>query len=214
MQIKICGISEDTALEAAVSGGASHIGLVFYPRSPRHVTKDKAKALSKAAERRISRVGLFVDPDDRALEDVLKSVPLEMIQLHGGESAARVSEVRRLTGLPVMKACKIADQSDVEQAKPYFQVADIVLFDAKPPKDHPDALPGGNALSFDWTLIEGMGRHGPWALSGGLTPDNVLEAIAATGADFVDVSSGVEDAPGRKSPEKIAAFIAAAKKAG
>ncbi len=156
---------------------------------------------------RVRKVGLFVDEDDAAFEAVLSEVPLDMLQLHGGESPARVREIKDRFGLPAIKAIKLAAAADLAVAEDYFDSADWLLFDAKPPADMADALPGGNALAFDWALLAGRDWPLPWMLSGGLDSGNVAEAIAISGASSVDVSSGVEDGPGRKSPAKIAAFL-------
>lgn len=209
-QVKICGITTPEALEAAAVGGASHIGFVFYPRSPRHLDCAAAAQLAKSVPSDIKKVGVFVNPDEDELAKVAKDVPLDMIQLHGDESAQGVEQVRRSTGLPVIKAVAIAGPDDVARAHGFEQAADIVLLDAKVPvSEDDDALPGGMGLSFDWSLIAGETWSAQWALSGGLTPENVGEAIATTGAGFVDVSSGVEERPGLKSPALIAAFLKA-----
>lgn len=209
VEAKICGINSSAALEAALTGGARWIGLVFYPPSPRSLSSAEAAALAQAAEGRAIRTGLFVDPDDTLLESTLREVPLDLLQLHGKEAPERVREVRSRFGLPVMKAVPVAGPEDVEAADRWTGAADRILFDAKPPRDMKGALPGGNALSFDWKLLGGRSWSVPWMLSGGLTADNVAEAVRISGAAAVDVSSGVETRPGLKDPEKIAGFLRA-----
>ncbi|MDP5305742.1 phosphoribosylanthranilate isomerase [Paracoccus spongiarum] len=211
-QVKICGLSAPDHVAAAVDAGARYVGLVFFPKSPRAVTPDRAAALAGAVPPGIARVGLFVDPDDALLQAVLATVPLDLIQLHGHETPDRVAAVRALTGLPVMKAVGIASAADLPALTDYGLVADMLLVDAKPPRDA--VLPGGNGLAFDWRLLVGRRWLRPWLLAGGLTPQNVAEAIRLTGAQAVDVSSGVETAPGLKDPALIRDFVAAAARAG
>ena len=211
IEVKICGVNAPAALAAAVEGGADYVGFAFYPRSPRYVTPEAAHALATQVPPRVTKVGLAVDLDDAALAAILEAVPLDLWQLHGGESPARVAQIRGRFGLPVMKVIKIAEPADVAAAEPYLRVADRLLFDAKPPKEMTEALPGGNALAFDWQLLAGKTWPIPWMLSGGLEPANVAEAARISGARAVDVSSGVEDRPGLKNPDKIRAFLAAAK---
>jgi phosphoribosylanthranilate isomerase len=210
LSVKICGCNSRAAVAAAVAGGADYVGLVFYPPSPRAVRTDEAAQLSQLVPERMRKVGLFVDPDDELLARVTGSVKLNLVQLHGAETPDRVAAVRRLTGLPVMKAVKIAAAVDVDAAKPYVGVADLLLFDAKTPPAMTNALPGGNAVSFDWTLLAGRSWPLPWMLSGGLNEANIAEAVRISGARAVDVSSGVETAPGIKDPDKIRAFLATA----
>jgi len=204
---KICGINSAPALEAALTGGARFVGFVFYARSPRALDAEAAAALAARVPRGITRVGLFVDESNETLDAILRQVPLEMLQLHGRESPPRVTEIRRRFGRPVMKAVKVAAAADVETAGAYDGVADWLLFDAKAPAQMAGALPGGNALSFDWTLLAGQRWSRPWMLSGGLNVGNLAEAVRVTGAPVVDVSSGVEDRPGVKSLAKIEAFL-------
>ncbi|MDT8342991.1 MAG: phosphoribosylanthranilate isomerase [Thermohalobaculum sp.] len=208
MRVKICGLSTVGGVAAAVAAGARYVGFVFFPPSPRSVGPGQARALALEVPPGIAKVGLFVDPDDAMLDTVLAEVPLDMIQLHGEETPARVAQVRRRTGLPVMKAVGISEAADLVLIDRYAAVADQLLIDAKPPRGAP--LPGGNAVPFDWRLIAGRRWPLPWVLAGGLTPDNVAEAVRLTGARQVDVSSGVESAPGVKDAAKIRAFIAAA----
>jgi phosphoribosylanthranilate isomerase len=206
---KICGINDPVAMETAVAGGASHVGLVFYPPSPRAVNAAQAAALAGIAAGKATRTGLFVDPDNRLIDDVLARVPLELLQLHGRETPARVAALKERTGCKVMKAIRVGAADDIESAADYLAVADWLMFDALPPSDMKNALPGGNAVSFDWTLLAGRDWPLPWMLAGGLTVDNVADAVRLSGARVVDTSSGVEDAPGRKNPEKIRTFLAA-----
>ena len=212
VRVKICGLTEPRTLAAAVAAGAAYVGLVFFPKSPRHLEPDAARALAIGVPPGVAKVALVVDPDDAALERILRAVPIDMVQLHGAESPARVREIRARFGLPVMKAVGVAEAADLAAIASYEAVADQILVDARAPKGA--ALPGGNGLSFDWRLIAGRQWQKPWMLAGGLTPANVAEAIRLTGARQVDVSSGVESAPGGKDPARIAAFIAAVQTAG
>ncbi|NIZ10276.1 phosphoribosylanthranilate isomerase [Pseudooceanicola sp. HF7] len=207
-RVKICGLGRPEDVEAAAEAGASYGGFVFFAKSPRNISVEAARALAVEAPIGFAKVALMVNPDDALLEAVNSAVPLDMIQLHGKESPERVAEVRARTGLPVMKALGVAGEEDLAQIALYETVADQLLVDAKAPKGA--ALPGGNGLSFDWRLIAGRSWKCPWMLAGGLTPDNVAEAIRLTGANQVDVSSGVESAPGVKDPALIRAFTKAA----
>lgn len=211
LTVKICGINTPAAGEAAAAAGADMIGLIFYPPSPRAVAPAQAATVAAAVPETVLKVGLFVDADDAAIETVLAAVPLDLLQLHGSETPERVAAIRERFGVPVMKAIKIAGREDVARAEAYAGVADRLLFDAKPPKDMAGALPGGNALSFDWQLLAGCHWPRPWMLSGGLDAANIAEAVRISGATAIDVSSGVEDRPGVKNPDRIRAFIAAAK---
>ena len=210
-RVKICGVSTVEVLRAAVSEGASDVGLVFFPRSPRNVSADEAAELSAAAPDGVTVVGLFVDPSDEALDRVLSVARLDLLQLHGNESPDRVAEIKRRTGKPAMKAIKVADPGDIEAARTYDGIADRLLFDAKAPSTEGRFMPGGNALTFDWRMLAGLSWPCPWMLSGGLTPDTVALAIRTSGAPGVDVSSGVESAPGVKDLSLISEFIQAAK---
>ncbi|MEK9723590.1 MAG: phosphoribosylanthranilate isomerase [Rhodospirillaceae bacterium] len=209
--VKICGLRDAAAVAAAVEAGAEMVGFVFFPPSPRSMDVDAAAALTAAVPPGVTRVALSVDADDDLLAAIADRAGVDMLQLHGKETPKRVTEIRARFGLPVMKAVAIAGPKDVVRARTYEAVADRLMFDAKPPKDA--TRPGGNALTFDWELIAGETWAKPWVLAGGLTVDNVAEAIRVSGAAAVDVSSGVEDAPGDKNPEKIRAFVAAAKSA-
>ncbi|OYQ35958.1 phosphoribosylanthranilate isomerase [Niveispirillum lacus] len=212
VKAKICGISTPETMQAALDAGARWVGLVFFAKSPRNVSIATAAELSRMVGTGTRVVGLFVDPTDDFLEDVTGQVPLDLIQLHGGETPERVTAIRARFKLPVMKALKIGDAADLDAARAYEPVVDMLLFDAKPPKGA--ILPGGNGVAFDWSLLTGRQWQKPWMLSGGLDPANVADAIRATGAKAVDVSSGVEDAPGRKSPDLIRAFLSAVTSAG
>lgn len=208
--VKICGLSAPEGIAAAAAGGARFVGFVFYPPSPRFVAPEAAARLARMVPEGIEKVGVFVDPSDAEIEAAASSI--DMIQLHGEESPRRTAEIRARFRLPVMKAIKVADRADIERAEAHLDVADWFMFDAKAPPSKGDALPGGNAAAFDWRLLGGArgpvkGR--PWMLSGGLTSKNVAEAIRISGAEAVDVSSGVEERPGVKSPERIRAFLEA-----
>jgi phosphoribosylanthranilate isomerase len=208
-RVKICGLRDDAGIAAAVDAGAAYVGFVFFPKSPRALTIEQAVPLGLSVPPGVAKVALVVDPDDAMLDAMTSTVPIDIIQLHGHETPARVAEVRRRFGLPVMKVVGVAGPEDLSDLEAHGRVADQLLVDAKPPKDA--TLPGGNGLTFDWRLIAGRRWPCPWMLAGGLTADNVAEAIALTGARQVDVSSGVESAPGVKDAARIAAFIAAAK---
>ncbi len=207
-RVKICGLREPEHVVVAAEAGAAYIGLVFFEKSPRHVSIAEARNLALEVPPGVAKVALVVNASDEDLRAILDRVPLDMLQLHGRETPARVAEIRARFGLPVMKALGVAEASDLAVLPDYEAVADQILLDAKAPKGA--ALPGGNGLAFDWRLVAGQVFEKPWMLAGGLTPDNVAEAIARTGARQVDVSSGVESAPGVKDPALIRAFIAAA----
>jgi phosphoribosylanthranilate isomerase len=206
--VKICGLRTAADVEAVARAGAAYAGFVFFPKSPRHLTLEAARALALSAPEGLCKVALVVDADDAALDALVEVVPLDMLQLHGYETPARVTEVKARYGLPVMKAMGVADESDLAGLMDMSLAADQLLIDAKPPKGAD--LPGGNGLAFDWRLLVGRKWLRPWMLAGGLTPDNVAEAVRLTGARQVDVSSGVEAAPGVKDAAKIAAFVEAA----
>ena len=205
VSVKICGISTVDDVRACAGAGANYMGLVFFEKSPRNITIPAARDLALAAPVGLAKVALVVNPSDAELDAIAGTVPLDMIQLHGRETPERVAEVKARYGLPVMKAVGIADANDLPKLESYFGVADQILVDAKPPKG--GELPGGNGLSFDWRLIAGRRWPCPWMLAGGLTPENVAEAVKMTGAKQVDVSSGVEDAPGQKNAELIQKFV-------
>lgn len=201
---KICGLSDTASLDAAIAGGASHAGFVFFPPSPRDIAPEQAAALIARVPRGIGRVGVFVDPDD-ALIDRALGAGIDAIQLHGAEPPERAAAIGARTGSEVWKAIAVRTRADLDAAARYRGAAARILYDAKPPKGA--ALPGGLGLRFDWRLLDGFAHPLPWALSGGLDADNVAEAIGTTGARLVDVSSGVESAPGAKDVDKIARFL-------
>ncbi len=206
-EAKICGLTEGRSLDAAIRYGAAYIGFMFFPASPRAIHPEQAAPLVRSMPQQVRSVGVFVDPDDGLLAQVLAAVPLTMLQLHGDEPVERIAEIKATTGLPVMKVLKIGEAEDFVPARRYEQVADYLMFDTKPPKGA--TRPGGNAAAFDWTLLKGQSWKTPWFLAGGLTPDNVAGAVKLTGTHLVDTSSGVEDAPGKKNPEKIRKFLSA-----
>lgn len=213
-RVKICGIRDEAALEAARDAGADYIGLVFFPKSPRHLDVARARDLRRRVPRdgRCQVVALVVDATDESLAEIVREVDPDLLQLHGHETPARVAEIRARFGRPLVKAVPVASAADAEAGTTYLapdRLADIVLFDAK--TDPNAALPGGNGLTFDWHILEPIVGRVPFALAGGLTPDNVAEAIRRTGAAIVDVSSGVESAPGRKDPGLIRRFLQSAK---
>lgn len=201
---KICGLSTAETLDAAVSFGARWVGFVTYPRSPRHIaSSDMLKALGARVPKSVGRVGLFVDPDDALLEERLATGAIDMLQLQGAETPQRVAAIKARTGRPVMKVIKVAEAGDVERGvATYASVADRLMFEPAG-----GILPGGNARAFDWTMLSGRTVPLPWVLAGGLTPDNVAEAVKVTGARTVDVSSGVESSRGVKSIDLIRAFL-------
>lgn len=213
LQIKLCGLKTPDAIKTAADVGADYIGFVFYPQSPRAVAPMQAVELARLVPGSTKIVGLFVDPDDTLLENIITQVGPDMIQLHGDESPDRVAEIRSNYGIKVMKAVPIGSQADLNRAMAYAPVADMLLFDARPPKNVVSALPGGNGIAFDWNLLKDAGLEGPWMLSGGLTCENVADAIAIAKPPAIDVSSGIEDRPGHKDPARIREFVAAARKA-
>ena len=208
IRVKICGLKTLADVAAVADAGAAYAGFVFFAKSPRNLTPAQARPLALAAPEGLCKVALVVDADDAALDAIIATVPLDMLQLHGHELPARVAEIKARYGLPVMKAVGVADSGDLAALLDYSLVADQILVDAKPPKGAD--LPGGNGLAFDWRLLAGRHWLRPWMLAGGLTADTVAQAIRLTNARQVDVSSGVESAPGVKDPARIAAFAAAA----
>ena len=211
VRVKICGLKTADAMQSALAARADLVGLVLFPPSPRTVGFSEAARLAGLARGRAEIVALTVDADDALLERIMAEVAPDMIQVHGNESPERVAAVRRRWGKPVMKAIKVATRDDAKLALAYKDIADLILFDAKPPKGAD--RPGGHGTAFDWRLLDDVRHEVPFMLSGGLTPGNVAEAIVATGATAVDISSGVETAPGVKSPELIRQFILAAHRA-
>jgi len=208
VRVKICGLKTPGDVAAVARAGAVYAGFNFFPKSPRYVTPETARALALAAPDGLCKVALVVDAGDATLDAIVAEVPLDMLQLHGHETPARVTEVKKRYGLPVMKVIGVAEEADLAQLLDYQLVSDQILVDAKAPKGA--VLPGGNGLTFDWRLLVGRKWLKPWMLAGGLTPENVAQAIRLTGARQVDVASGVESAPGVKDAGKIAAFVAAA----
>lgn len=213
VRAKICGLSTREAVAASVAGGAAFVGFVFYPPSPRNVAPERVAALCEAVPQGITRVGLFVDAADDLIAHTIAVAPLDMLQFHGRESPERVRAAKLRFGRPIMKALPIAEAADVAGAAPYLGAADMLLFDARPPR-RAGALPGGNGLAFDWRLLADRSWPIPWMLSGGLSAATIGEAVSLTGASILDVSSGVETAPGMKDPSKIAEFLDIARSVG
>jgi phosphoribosylanthranilate isomerase len=209
IDVKICGLSDQASVACAVGGGAAMVGFVFFAASPRNITPAHAATLTRDVPDGIHRVGLTVDADDALLDDIAAHAGVDMLQLHGFETPGRVRDIRKRYGLPVMKVLPVAAADDVIAAAAYEEDADRFLFDAKAPPDA--SRPGGNAQAFDWSLLKDNSCRKPWMLAGGLTAENLGDAVKTCGAMAVDVSSGVEGAPGRKSLEKIRAFLATAK---
>ncbi len=205
VRAKICGLSTAETIAAAVRHGASHVGFVFFPKSPRNVSPDQAAALAAGVPGDVARVGVFVDPDDALLSHAIAAARLDAVQLHGGESPERVAAVRARHGVEVWKAVPVKVSADLAYARRYAGAADRILYDAKTPAAAD--LPGGMGLRFDWRLLEGFDHPLPWALSGGLDERNARDAVAISGARLLDTSSGVESAPGVKDVDKIARFL-------
>lgn len=212
VSVKICGLKTPEAVAAAVEGGAALVGFVFYGRSPRCVDPATVKRLEAQVPPPVKKVGLIVDENDARIVEILAGCDLDVLQLHGAETPARAAEIRARFGKLVIKAIPVSAAVDLDRAAPYEDVVDYLMFDAKPPKSMVGALPGGNALSFDWTLLAGRRFRRPWLLAGGLNPDNLIEAVRISGAPMVDVSSGVEDRPGEKNVSKIKAFLEASRR--
>lgn len=208
IRVKICGLKTPADVAAVAAARAAYAGFVFFPKSPRHLSIAEARLAALSAPEGLCKVALVVDADEATLDSIVADVPLDMLQLHGHETPERVADIRARYGLPVMKAMGVADEGDLAGLLEMSLAADQILIDAKPPKDA--VLPGGNGLTFDWRLVGQRRWLKPWMLAGGLTPDNVAEAIRLTNARQVDVSSGVESAPGIKDPARIAAFARAA----
>lgn len=208
VRVKICGLRTPADIAAAAQAGAAYFGLNFFPRSPRFVSLDLARELALAAPPGLAKVALTVDADDATLDAITEAMPLDMLQLHGHETPDRVAEVRERYGLPVMKVIGVQDEGDLASLIDFSLVSDQIMIDAKAPKGA--VLPGGNGVAFDWRLVAQRRWLRPWMLAGGLTPENVAEAIRLTGARQVDVASGVESAPGVKDHARIAAFVSAA----
>ncbi|WP_341705512.1 phosphoribosylanthranilate isomerase [Ferrovibrio sp.] len=206
---KICGLTDADALDTAVTHGADMCGFVFFPPSPRSLSAEQAEALLREMPTGIDRVGVFVDPETDYLDRVLAKARLDLLQLHGDETPDRCRAISIYFGLPIIKAFKVSTREDVEKARDYEDLVDWLMFDARPPAGAD--RPGGHGNSFDWSILKGASFNRPWILSGGLTPENLSEAVKQSGATAVDVSSGVESAPGKKDPAKIRAFLDAAR---
>jgi phosphoribosylanthranilate isomerase len=211
LDIKICGLKTAEAVAAALDGGASHIGFIFFQKSPRYVDPGEAGRLRQAARGRAMAAAVTVDPDDVTLDAIVAAMQPDMLQLHGNESVNRVADIKARYGLPVMKALALRERGDLEQIKPYIGVADRFLFDAKPPKG--SELPGGNGVSFDWRVLSELDASTDYMLSGGLNASNIAEALRATNAQGIDISSGVESAPGVKDVGLIKDFFRAVRAA-
>ncbi|MEM8743793.1 MAG: phosphoribosylanthranilate isomerase [Pseudomonadota bacterium] len=213
VKVKICGLKTRPALDAALEAGADYFGLVFYPPSPRNVDLDTAATLTARGRGRAQSVALLVNPDDDVVRQICDIVAPDLLQLHGSETPERLKEIRAIANRPLIKAVKVETSADVLSARDYEPAADMILFDAKAPAGMANALPGGNGVAFDWQSLTGVKTQDNFMLSGGLNPDNVAAAVAMTQAPIVDVSSGVERAPGEKDADLIRKFVAAAKSA-
>jgi phosphoribosylanthranilate isomerase len=211
IDVKICGLTSVEAIKAATSAGAAYAGFVFFDPSPRNIRPREAPALVKHVPKAMKRVGVFVDPDDSLLERAIAGARLDIVQLHGDERPERLRSIKARLKVNIWKAIPVSTASDLERAKRYRDYADLILFDARTPKA--SRLPGGMGVAFDWKLLNRYNHRMPWGLSGGLTVDNVAEALAITGTSMLDVSSGVESEPGIKDPAKISAFMEAVKAA-
>ena len=207
---KICGLTDPVAVQTAVEHGADMVGFVFFPASPRNLSAEQAETLLNEVPSGIDRVGLFVDPETDFLDRILAKARLDLLQLHGDETPERCRAISIYFGLPIIKAIKVSGKADLTAARAYEDCVDWLMFDARPPQD--GALPGGNGQPFDWSILQGAQFKRPWLLAGGLTPDNLPQAVQQSGARAVDVSSGVESAPGKKDPAKIRAFLDAARR--
>ncbi len=205
--VKTCGLSTEKTVSTAIEAGARYVGFVFYPPSPRNISLEQAGMLAQNVGDEALKVGVFVNPDDNLLTEVLLNVNLDILQLHGKESPERVKDIRAKFLKPIMKAVPVSSKEDIVLARKYEKIVDMLLFDAKAPNDMKNALPGGNGLAFDWKLIAEEKWNVPWMLSGGLDATNVEEAIKISGAEIVDVSSGLEKSPGKKDINKIKNFI-------
>lgn len=203
--VKVCGLTEASTLDVAVKGGAAFVGFVFFPASPRALSLPQASSLAAAVPADVRRIGVVVDADDAALTAILSAVDLDLLQCHGTESPRRIAEIRSRFGRPVIKAIGVSRDEDLAAARDYEVAADMLLFDGRPPAAA--SRPGGNAIAFPWSLPRARNWRLPWILAGGLSADNLAQAVTESGARTVDVSSGVEIAPGRKDASKIATFL-------
>jgi phosphoribosylanthranilate isomerase len=211
IQVKICGINSTESADAAARAKADFVGMIFYSKSPRHVDFDQASALSSRLRGGPRLVAVFANADDSTIAEAVASAQPDYLQLHGHETPERAAQIAANFGLPLIKALPVAGGADLSAARHFEDIADFILFDAKAPT-HAER-PGGHGISFDWKLLAGIDLRLPWFLAGGLTAENVGRALRASGATMVDTSSGVETAPGRKSPEKIAEFVTAVRRA-
>jgi len=210
-QSKICGLSTPEAVARALEGGAAYIGFIFFPKSPRNITADAAARLANPVRGRANVVAVTVDASDADLDTIVQTLKPDLIQLHGRETPNRAADIRARTGVGVVRAISVSDASDIDAAAAFDGAADHLMFDTKAPVNA--ELPGGNGASFDWTLLNGRRFSRPWFLAGGLDPWNVEDAVRASGAPLVDVSSGVERGPGLKDPDLISAFLNAVRRA-
>lgn len=204
---KICGLTTEAAVHAAAAGGARYVGFNFYPPSPRAVTPERAAELAQNLPDNVKIVAIVVDATDEDIAQIVLTLKPDFLQCHGSETAKRLDGIRDRFGISIIKAITVSSRKDIARAHEYEQSADMLLFDAKPPTEDADALPGGNGLAFDWELISGAAFKRPWILSGGLNPDNLGEAVRISHAHAVDVSSGVEDTPGHKNPDAVTRFL-------
>ena len=207
LNVKICGLNNKETIEFAVKAGASHLGFIFYPPSPRSLTPKEAGHITSTTPRHIKRVAVVVNARDDLIDDIIQNLSPDILQLHGSETTSRIHEIKEKFKLPIMKAIKVANFDDIKSSQKYHDNSDFLLFDAKPPMTSKNALPGGNGISFDWTLLKSVKIGKPWFLSGGIHIGNVHEAIKTTGNRSIDISSGVEDQPGVKSSQKIDMFM-------
>jgi len=207
LNVKICGLNNKETIEVAVKAGASHLGFIFYPPSPRSLTPKEAGYITSTTPSHIKRVAVIVDARDDLINDIIQNLSPHILQLHGSETTSRIQEIKEKFKLPIMKAIKVANSDDIKSSEQYQDNSDFLLFDAKSPMTSKNALPGGNGISFDWALLKSVKIGKPWFLSGGIHIGNVQEAIKTTGNRSIDISSGVEDQPGVKSCEKIDMFM-------
>tara|TARA_Y200000002_G_scaffold104007_1_gene84730 strand:- start:261 stop:917 length:657 start_codon:yes stop_codon:yes gene_type:complete len=207
LNVKICGLNNKETVEVAVKAGASHLGFIFYPPSPRSLTPKEAGYITSTTPNHIKRVAVIVDARDDLINDIIQSLSPHILQLHGSETTSRIQEIKEKFKLPIMKAIKVANFDDIKSSQQYNDSSDFLLFDAKPPLTSINSLPGGNGISFDWALLRSVKIGKPWFLSGGIHIGNVQEAIKTTGNGSIDISSGVEDQPGVKSSQKIEMFM-------
>ncbi len=207
LNVKICGLTDKETVKAAVKAGASHLGFIFYPPSPRSLTPKEAGYIASKTSNHIKRVAVIVDAKDNLIHDIIQNLSPHILQLHGSETSHRIQEIKEKFKLPIMKAIKVANYNDIKSSQQYNDVSDFLLFDAKPPMIGKNSLPGGNGISFDWALLRSAKINKPWFLSGGIHVGNVQEAIKITKSKSIDISSGVEDQPGVKNVQKIEVFM-------